>query len=515
MKRLVLLVLGCNFIISLMAQHQNILISDQNNPNEPSIFINKKNTNEIVGGSNLSNVYKSIDGGLTWSNSTMSSSYGVWGDPVISADTAGNFYFLHLSNPQQGNWIDRIVCQKMAAGTNTWNDGSFTGLNDKKMQDKHWIAIDPKTNYMHVSWTEFDKYASTNPADSTRILYSRSEDSGETWSNPIKINEVSGDCIDSDNTVEGAVPAIGPNGEIYDVWVGPVGLVFNKSLDGGHTWMKKNIFISDVPGGWDYAIPGIYRCNGLPFTDCDHSGGQYNGNIYVNWTDQRNGETDTDIWLSRSSDGGTTWSTPIRVNNDGPGKQQFFSSMTVDQVTGYIWVVFYDRREYTDARTDVYMAVSKNGGESFDNFKLSETPFLPDEGIFFGDYTGVSAHNNIVRPIWTRLDQNKLSIWTAIVDINTTSTISQIIPKDDTSIAPNPAKNKAFYSFSVHNQDIVKISLKDFNGNFIAVLKKGMYPPGKYIEEIDTNKLNLPAGVYIVEKLIGDQIKSSKLIIGK
>ncbi|MBK7266279.1 MAG: hypothetical protein IPI12_08095 [Ignavibacteriales bacterium] len=42
----------------------------------------------------------------------------------------------------------------------------------------------------------------------------------------IKISDKSGDCVDEDNTVEGAVPAVGPNGEVYVSWTGPYGLLF-------------------------------------------------------------------------------------------------------------------------------------------------------------------------------------------------------------------------------------------------------------------------------------------------
>ncbi len=68
---------------------------------------------------------------------------------------------------------------------------------------------------VYVTWTEFASYGSSNPNDSSRIKFSRSTDKEITWSNAITISDRSGDCIDSDNTVEGAVPCVGPNGEIY------------------------------------------------------------------------------------------------------------------------------------------------------------------------------------------------------------------------------------------------------------------------------------------------------------
>ena len=131
-------------------------------------------------------------------------------------------------------------------------------------------------------------------------------DQGNSWSAPIKINQISGDCIDEDNTVEGATPAIGTSGEIYVSWAGPNGIVFNRSLDQGNTWLAQEILVDPMPGGWDFDIPGLDRANGLPITKCDLSGGPNHGTIYINWSDQRNGSTDTDIWLTKSSNGGNT-----------------------------------------------------------------------------------------------------------------------------------------------------------------------------------------------------------------
>ncbi|MBL7831702.1 MAG: T9SS type A sorting domain-containing protein [Saprospiraceae bacterium] len=495
------------------SQHANILIGSQGEPNEPSICINPKNTKQLVGGSNIDNLYTSEDGGLSWKETKLQSSHGVWGDPIITIDTAENFYFLHLSNPPNGNWIDRIVCQRRNKSNQQWTDGGFAGLNGKKAQDKHSVAIDPKTNFLHITWTEFDKYGSKNTSDSSRILYSQSKDLGETWSKPMQINKISGDCIDSDNTTEGAVPAIGPEGQIYVSWAGPEGLVFDKSLDGGKTWLNDDIFVSNIPGGWDYEISGISRCNGLPFTSCDRSGGLYNGNIYINWTDQRNGIDDTDVWLVVSSDGGETWSVPRRVNNDGKGKQQFLTSMAVDQTNGNLWFVFYDRRNHASDETDVYMAVSKDGGQTFENFMVSESSFMPNKGIFFGDYTGITAHNNVVRPIWTRLSDGILSVWTALVDVKSTQTLVYKEMIEDTSVSPNPSTQQAFYSFKLHKTEQVEVSLKNMSGQTIYVLKKGLYPTGKYIEKIDTDKLGLTPGVYFIEKVIGSDIKTTKLVI--
>ncbi len=387
-------------------------------PCEPSIFINPINTNEIVAGSVLNNVYHSKDGGKSWKMATLKSSYGVYGDPMIVADFQGNFYFAHLSDPEAKGWssprlLDRIVVQRSEDGGQTWTDGGFAGMHHPKDQDKHWLTVNPKNNELYMTWTEFDLYDSKKSTDQSRILFSKSTDKGNTWSEAIAINQFSGNCLDDDQTTEGAVPAVGPNGEIYVAWAYDNKIYFDKSLDGGTTWLSEDIVAAEQPGGWTFPISGISRCNGLPVTAVDRN----SGTIYINWTDQRNGENDTDVWITKSIDGGKTWSAPKRVNDDEPGKQQFLTWMTIDQTDGTIYTVFYDRRAYTDVSTDVYLAYSKDGGATFINEKISDKPFKPNPLAFFGDYNNISAHNGIVRPIWTRGDGMRLSVWTALINL--------------------------------------------------------------------------------------------------
>jgi len=518
MKKVIYFCFFCLLISLSNAQHLNVMISNQNFPEEVTISIDPLNTNMLVAGANLNSYYYSTNSGSTWTIGTLTSTYGVWGDPVVACDRYGHFYYLHLSNPPSpGNWIDRIVCQKSTNNGLSWSNGSYMGLNGTKAQDKHWVTIDRNNNYIYVTWTEFDDYGSTNNLDSSRILFSRSTDGGQSWTSAKKINKISGNCIDSDNTVEGAVPAVGPNGEIYVAWAGPAGLIFDKSTDYGNNWLSEDIFVSDIPGGWDYDIPGISRCNGLPITVCDTSGGPDRGTIYINWSDQRNGTSDTDIWLKKSTNGGQTWSNLIKINDDVAGKHQFFTWMTIDQVTGYLYFIFYDRRNLSANNTDVYMAISKDGGNTIKNFKVSQSSFNPNSSVFFGDYTNVTAFNGIVRPIWARLDNTALSIYTALVD---TAQIYSNIEYYTPTLSnleqnyPNPFSGETNFAFKIHQTCNVSLKVYDLFGREITTLiDNEIKTAGKYIVTFNAGNYKLSSGIYYFSLMLPDKTLKKKMII--
>lgn len=388
---------------------------------EPSICIDPKNTKNIVAGSILDNFYASQDGGMTWSKSKLKSSHGVYGDPVLRMDGKGNAYFAHLVNPtgrayQDEEFLNKIVVQRSSDMGKTWNDGTYPAVDTIKDHDKQWLYVSDNSDDILMTWTEFDVYGSKDKKDKSRILFSKSTDQAETWTDAVAINDIEGDCIDDDYTTEGALPILLPDGDILVTWSFDDKIWLDRSSDGGKTWGQDKVIV-DQPGGWSFDIPQIGRCNGMPILDYDRSNGPHSGTIYMNWGDQRNGATDTDIWLLKSTDNGHTWSKPIRVNNDAPGKHQFFSWMDVDPVTGYVYVVFYDRRAYDDAQTDVYLAYSTDGGESFENVKISKEPFTPNRNVFFGDYNDISAHNGMVRPVWTTLNGATLSVKTALLEL--------------------------------------------------------------------------------------------------
>lgn len=413
------------------SSYQNIKITDENTPSEVTIAFNPIDPLNLVAAANIETYFYSFDGGRNWAVRKLTSTYGVWGDPCIVADIRGNFYYFHLSNSysEGGTWLDRIICQRSDDGGITFNNGTHLGANSPHLQDKEWASVDqtysPFRNNIYTAWTQCgqnsynnDEGASINPIDSaSNIIFSFSTDAGDTWSQRKRINELSGaECQDAGATVLGVVPCVGLNGEVYLTWSSPYGIMLDRSTDGGISWFDKDIKVTDLPGSFKFSVPGVYRCFGFPSMSCDMSNSNYRGNLYISWCDQKSGYDNTDIWISCSTNEGITWGQPVRVNDDTGIKHQFFNWMTIDQTTGIIYILFYDRRNYDNELTDVYLASSTDGGKTFLNERVSETPFFPLAETFMGDYTNIVAVNGMVRPIWTRLDSNSLSIYSAIID---------------------------------------------------------------------------------------------------
>ena len=421
--RMVTLILILTQGSQVFGQFKNIMLDEQGGTErfvcEPTIAINPRYPNNIVAGSVLDNVYYTKDLGKTWNKTKLTSPFGVYGDPALIADEKGNFYYFHLSDPTHGSGgydsekLDRIVMQKSEDGGETWSPGESIGRNHPKDQDKEWATVDGKEN-LYVSWTQFDKYGDTDPACQSNILFSMSKN-GKKWTEPVVISQIPGNCVDDDNTAEGAVPAVTYDGKVMIAWSNQGKIFLDRSFNGGDLWLGNDIVVAEQVGGWDINIPGHDRCNGMPVLMTDNSKGPYRGSLYVVWADQRNGENDTDIWFTRSHNFGDNWSPPLRVNDDGPGKQQYLPWMAVDQNTGYVYIVYYDRRNYDDNQTDVYLAYSSDGGGNFKNIKISEKPFVPQEDRFFGDYNNISAHKGVIAPVWTRMDDGKTSVWTSII----------------------------------------------------------------------------------------------------
>lgn len=496
--------------VMVYAQVTNVRVNQSgSNPQEVTVAINPINPDNLIAGANLRYVFRSFDGGRTWTQMQLPS--GTWGDPSVTFDHTGRAY---IGNLTQG-W-DAITVRYSDDGGMTWSTGFKVrgpssdsaragSLYNSSLQDKEWLIADmsnsPFRGNIYMTWTDFTKYGSSQPKDSSVIVFARSRDQGVTFDPFVRISDKAGDAIDSDNTMEGAVPAVGPNGEIYVAWSGPDGMYFDRSFDGGETWEKDSV-LTPLAGGWNIPISGINRHNGFPVTLADLSNSPHRGNVYINWIDMRNG--DPDVFVMRSTDRGDTWSDVIRVNDDSLGnrKAQFFTWATVDQHTGELLVVYYDRRMYSSDSTDVYLARSTDGGATFKNEVISEAAFIPTAMTFFGDYIGIAALNGRVRPIWTRMSNGQLSVHTALIDRTTEADKPPMIP-DRTllhSLFPNPTtlSNSPLATVKVDlaGASHITLSIHDVLGRTIEVPFTGYLPAGTYSFPI---KLVSIPGTYVVE----------------
>ncbi|MCB1051504.1 MAG: exo-alpha-sialidase [Acidobacteria bacterium] len=345
--------------------------------------------------------YYSQDFGKTVASTTFPNPDGrVQGDDSLAASSEGRIYhayiaFTGLFDPTAKTNNTGVFVNSSSDGGQTWSDPVPVADHINMLmpfEDKPYLVVDRTSDRfkgcVYIAWTRFEKYGSNDPQHRSHICFSRSSDQGTSWQPFTIISDEPGDCQDSDNTVEGVVPSVGVNGEIFLVWAGPKGLYFDRSTDGGITFGTDQV-IQTMPGGWDIPLKGKKRHNGMPVTGTDISFGPFRGSLYVNWIDERNGHTD--VFCMASRDNGSSWSDPVRVNNDAGNANQLFTWMAVDDLDGSINIVFLDQRAGEKLTTQAYLARSTDGGVTFSNLALSVPAFECSERGFFGDYNGIDA----------------------------------------------------------------------------------------------------------------------------
>ena len=133
------------------------------------------------------------------------------------------------------------------------------------------------------------------------------------------------------------------------------------------------------------------------------------GNVYVVWqgTSSPSAPSDDTIYLSRSTNGGSTWSAPMKVNQTPDGAAAFLPSVHV-AADGTVGVTYYDLRS-NDAGaslpTDVWIVHSHDAGATFGAEAHVAGPFdfttAPDAGGYFlGDYEGLGNVGNAFAPFF-------------------------------------------------------------------------------------------------------------------
>ena len=138
----------------------------------------------------------------------------------------------------------------------------------------------------------------------------------------------------------------------------------------------------------------------------DTSSGPHRGRLYLVYTDAPStSSNDLNIFARYSDDDGSTWSSPVRVNDDTGTQSQFFSKIALDPVTGNVGVAWYDcRNSAANNRVELWASVSTDGGVTFlPNVKVSAGSTSGvglGVGNELGDYIGLDFYNNALYPCW-------------------------------------------------------------------------------------------------------------------
>jgi len=391
--------------------------NESSTQSENSVFVSPLDNSVILNSNNsttpsASSLYGandlySFDSGETWNGKVQGVAGNNSGDPATAIGWSGRWFVNYIANnygqgvaysDNQGvTWTARTIAPNpgdLADKNHFWIDNSLTS---------------PYEGNLYNAWTDFG-----GPYN-YEIVVSRSTDGGDTWSTRVPLST----AVNAGSHNQGANIQTGPNGEVYAIWSiynswpadeGAIG--FAKSLDGGASWTTATRIIQNIKGIRVTETKKNHRVNSFPSMAVDISNGPERGNIYIVWANIGepgvNQNVGIDVYMIKSTDLGESWSNPIRVNQNpfGQGKEHYFPWMTCDPENGILSVIYYGDRNVNQNQVEVFAANSMDGGETWEDFKISDVAFTPAPvpGLasgYMGDYLGISARGGKVYPVWT------------------------------------------------------------------------------------------------------------------
>jgi hypothetical protein len=390
------------------------------------------------------------DGGLTWHRtfahfSTCSGGTAANGgnyerasDPWVTFSPNGVAYQISLSVNFANEPTTAILISKSTDGGDTWSE-PVTVARDRSdlapflFHDKESITADPtNANFAYAVWDRL-----RFPSDSADfnaqhafsfrgdIMFSRTTDGGATWEpgHPIFLPR------ELEATIGNQI-VVRPNGDLFDFFTlfqgsgnNPPGasLAYIKSTDHGATWTQPRVIHKiRFIGAFDPDTGAPIRAEGFtPEVAVDPN----NGNMFVTWQDTRFSGVD-EIAFTMSTNGGASWSTPIRVNQtprsaDTANEQAWVPDVHV-AADGTIATSYYDFRNNTPApgaTTDYWLVHCHPSGattcaDSSDwesetrltdtSFDMEQAPFARGPlGFFVGEYEGLSSGGSTFWPLFT------------------------------------------------------------------------------------------------------------------
>lgn len=305
-----------------------------------------------------------------------------------------------------------MLVSRSSDGGRTWGPISTLIRDDAQFfNDKNSITADPTdARYVYAVW---DRLAADGGGPT---LFARTTDGGTTWEGARSIY----DPGPRSQTI-GNVIAVLPNGMLVNLFT-----QLDSQATGPTRATLNTLLSSDKGGSWS----GPFRIadalsvgardpdTGTPIRDGSTLGQiavAPNGHLFVVWQDARFSAGARDgIALSRSTDGGRTWSAPVQMNS-APSAQAFTPSVHVTS-NGTIGVTYYDLRSNTadpsTLPTELILARSTDGttwtehrlGPAFD---LTTAPVA--RGYFLGDYQGLASADNVFIAVNVRTNSGNLA----------------------------------------------------------------------------------------------------------
>lgn len=345
---------------------------------------------------NTATVYESFDRGLTWVNAGFNSGLPFCYDTWLAFNAVGDEFVAYECSDQ------RIAYKKVGQGS--WTK---TTLAAGSFPDRDMVTVDrtPTSPHYGAVYIGYDDNGASNAA---QVMYSANGFGG--WVKSPKINDA------GSNPTIGVNAAVGPEGNVYATWEDYSGkkILSDKSTTGGATWGTDHVVTNyriNTAGFFIFIPPQPDRgVLPMPMTATAPAGTSCAGRLYVTYFDKSVAGANTNIYERYSTDGGTTWSAEIQVNDGSTTAYHFHPAISVSP-NGTVGISFYDtRNDATNKKTDQYVSFSTDCGVSWSANQKITTAMSNESGAGdpndYGDYQGNSsgatpAGLNFVQAVWT------------------------------------------------------------------------------------------------------------------
>jgi len=222
----------------------------------------------------------------------------------------------------------------------------------------------------------------------------------------------------------------------------------------------------------------------------DHSERPSRGNVYLLASVRPTAISDPlDVMFSRSTDGGQTWSDPIRINDDpGLDAWQWFGTMSVAP-NGRIDVIWLDTRDNPGSfNSSLYFAMSEDGGITWsENERLSDSfnPHLgwPPQQDKMGDYFHMISDDEGAHLAWAGTFNGEQDVYYGRILVPTLVGTAEVGKNQSGELLqnyPNPFRTLTTLGYSVNKQGRIQLKIVNRLGQTIRVLVDEEKPAGAY-----------------------------------